>query len=144
MTFAGVLDFFAIRNQPKIVINDNSDLKNWIVANTKPESVFLTNTYIPYNNTPITDIGLAGRKLYVVKNAVDSSCDVYPRMDITKTIYSTTLSKTDLLNVLKKEKINYIVYDETIKKDFQTDEEYFRTNMEVQFTSENARVYSVR
>lgn len=143
MTLAGFIEFFSIKNQPIITIADNSsDLKNWILKNTKPESVFLTNVYIPFNNTPITSICLAGRKLYVVGNDVGSSCDVNPRIKIAKTIYSSNENVNTVKSMMKQEKIDYIVVDDTIRKDLKPDEDFFSKNFKIEYKEGNTFVYS--
>jgi len=61
LIFSGIIDFFPILNDTKIVLADyknNPDIA-WIMKNTNPKSVFLTTQYL-YDSSSI-----AGRKIYL-------------------------------------------------------------------------------
>ncbi|MFH1186876.1 MAG: hypothetical protein V1697_01735 [Candidatus Levyibacteriota bacterium] len=61
LTFSGVIDFFAIKNDPIGPIPDypiNPDI-SWIIKNTPKDAVFINSTYI-YNPA-----SLAGRKIFM-------------------------------------------------------------------------------
>jgi hypothetical protein len=60
MIFGGIIDFFPLYNDSKIVIADyeRREESKWIIKNTYPNAVFLNTTYL-YNPA-----SLAGRKIY--------------------------------------------------------------------------------
>jgi hypothetical protein len=61
MIFSGIIDFFPISNDHKIILSDypaNKDI-SWIIKYTKPNSVFLNTQYL-YDNA-----SLAGRKIFL-------------------------------------------------------------------------------
>lgn len=61
MIFGGIIDFFPIFNDGKATIPDYkiNSTANWILYNTKPDSIFLNTTYI-YNPASIV-----GRKIFL-------------------------------------------------------------------------------
>jgi hypothetical protein len=61
MILSGILDFFPIYNDQKIILPDypaNKDV-SWIIKNTNPNSIFLNTQYL-YDNA-----SLAGRKIFL-------------------------------------------------------------------------------
>lgn len=61
LILSGIIDFFPIYNDYKISLPDypiNKDI-NWLIKNTKKDSIFLNNNYL-YNNA-----SLAGRKIFL-------------------------------------------------------------------------------
>ncbi|MDQ3064079.1 MAG: hypothetical protein M3R14_14640 [Acidobacteriota bacterium] len=146
VTAAGVLDFFAIKNIPRTEIADQtSDLKRWIIGNTNPKSVFLTNDSIPYSDSAIAAVNLAGRYLYVVATCVNSSCDVNKRIAISKRIYSFEGGLEQTKSLLKQEKIDYVLIDDLVKNNalLQVNENAFADNFDAVYQKQGVSVYKV-
>ncbi len=146
VTAAGVLDFFAIKNIPRTKIADQtSDLKWWIIDNTKPKSVFLTNDSIPYSDSAIAAVNLAGRYLYVVATCVDSSCDVNKRIAISKRIYSFEGGLEQTKSLLQQEKVDYVLIDDLVKNNalLEVNEKAFADNFDAVYQKQGLSVYKV-
>jgi DNA-binding beta-propeller fold protein YncE len=146
VTAAGVLDFFAIKNIPKTEMADQtSDFKSWIIDNTKPKSVFLTNDSVPYSDSGIAAINLAGRYLYAVSSCVSSSCDVNKRIAISKRIYSFEGGVEQTMSLLKQEKIDYVLIDDLVKNNalLKVNKKAFADNFEAVYQEQGLIVYQV-
>lgn len=146
VTAAGVLDFFAIKNIPRIEIADQtSDLKRWIIGNTNPKSVFLTNDSIPYSDSAIAAVNLAGRYLYVVATCVNSSCNVNKRIAISKRIYSFEGGLEQTKSLLQQEKVDYVLIDDLVKNNalLEVNEKAFADNFDAVYQKQGLSVYKV-
>lgn len=146
VTAAGILDFFAIKNITKIEIADQeSDLKWWIIGNAKPKSVFLTNDSIPYSDSAIAAVNLAGRYLYAVSTCVNSSCDVNKRIAISKRIYSFEGGLEQTKSLLKQEKVDYVLIDDLVKNSalLEVNEKAFADNFDAVYQNQGLSVYKV-
>jgi len=82
---AGVLDLMSVKNLPKVNVADKSDFTQWIIENTEPGSTFLTLPTIQYNDNAVSNILMAGGKMYV-HNAADSAYKLAERFNILNTI----------------------------------------------------------
>jgi hypothetical protein len=121
-TLAGVVDFFAVKNLKQAEIADNgSALKWWVTYNTQPKSVFLTNVFIPYADSALNSVSLAGRYLYVVSNCVSSSCVVDGRIENARRVYSFAGGAEAVKSLLRKEKIDYVLVDDHVRANPQLD-----------------------
>lgn len=146
LTVAGILDFFSVKNMGTVEIADkDSDFKQWIVSNTEPDSVFLANYSIPYGDNAVTSITLSGRKLYV-NDGARSSYNIHPRIQIAKRIYSFDMEFEEIVSIIKREGIDYIVIDELVKnnKDLRVNEEKFSKHLHLKYKNGNISVYSLR
>jgi hypothetical protein len=145
ITIAGVIDFFAIKNIVQLPIADeSSSLKRWIINNTKPSSTFLTNTSIPYHDSSISTINLAGRVLYVVRNCVDSSCYIDNRLANARKIYSFDQGVDSIRNLLKAEIIDYILIDNLVRNNSQLslNEEALEKNFNLVYKDQEVSIFS--
>jgi hypothetical protein len=147
LMLAGFIDLFALNNFTNVTLADStSPLKQWVVKNTKPEAVFLTNYAIPFDDNSMTSICLGGRKLYVVKNNMDSSINLEPRLETVKEIYTLQgdVGKTKAL--LKKEKIDYILIDGLVRtnQDFKVKEKEIAENFKLEYQENGVSVYSTK
>lgn len=143
---AGVLDLFSVINMGKATLaDDSSRLKNWIVENTAPDAVFLTDHFIHYGDNSMVSINLAGRKLYCVRNCVDGSCDVWKKYETMKMIYSSAGEIERVKPLLEKEGIDYIVIDSLVRSnaDYNLNEAFFNNNFTLVYNAEGISVYSV-
>jgi hypothetical protein len=146
VTLAGLVDFFAVKNLKTATIADEtSALKWWVAQKTAPKSVFLTNTFIPFADNAIEGITLAGRYLYVVHNCVSSSCNVEPRIENARKIYSFEGGKEAVSALLKAEGIDYIVVDEHVRNNshLQLNERAFIENYKIAYKDETITVFAV-
>jgi hypothetical protein len=153
MILAGVIDTFALKNMDKILIKDSdSGLRNWIVENTEKDAVFLTGNSIPYGDNALTAVTLSGRMLYCVRNNVDPAIDVSNRMMNINRIFSFQDGLEDTIALVKRENIDYILIDSTLRsfKQLSLDETVFGNNFTLEYFGEkeyggqNVYVYSVR
>jgi hypothetical protein len=146
LIIAGVFDLIAVNNLGVTEIADaNSPLKHWIVTQTKPESVFLSSSFIPYGDNAIVRVNLAGRKIYAVRNDVDSSCNIEPRLQNIIRIYSFQDGVAATKSLLKAEKIDYIMVDDLVRwnEDFKVNEKLISQNFKLLYNGAEADVYAV-
>ena len=146
VTLAGLVDFFAVKNLKTASIADQtSALKWWVAQKTEPKSVFLTNTFIPFADNAVAGITLAGRYLYVVHNCVSSSCNVEPRIENARKIYSFEGGKEAVSALLKSERIDYVLVDEHVRNNsqLQLNERAFIENYKIVYKDETATVFAV-
>lgn len=145
VTLAGVVDFFAVKNLKQAELADQtSSLKWWVIQNTQPQSVFLTNVYIPFADNAISSLSLAGRYLYVVSNCVASSCFVDPRIENARRIYSFEGGVDQVKSLLKNERINYILVDEHVRNNPQLalNERALIENFKVVYKDDSVKVFA--
>jgi len=146
ITLAGVVDFFAARNLKQTAIADQtSSLKWWTVQHTKPRSVFLTNTSIPFADNAVSAVTLAGRYLYVVSNCVASSCSVDPRLDTARRIYSFAGGMEQVKSLLQAEGIDYVLVDEHVRnnRELGLNERAFIENFKMVYKEEGLSVFAL-
>lgn len=150
---SGLFDVFAVNNMTRYKIKDNSsELKQWILKNTNRDSIFMTDTFIPADDNPITAVTLSGRMLYAVKNDVDSSCNVDPRLKNITKIYSFSEGLDKTIELIKKEKIDYILVDKNVRnnKDLNLNEAMLEQNFKLEYTGvkeygeTDVKVYSIK
>jgi len=144
-TLAGVVDFFAVKNLKQSEIADNSSsLKWWVVYKTEPRAVFLTNVFIPYADSALNAVSLAGRYLYVVRNCVSSSCFVDGRIENARKIYSFSGGVAAVRSLLQQEKIDYVLVDEHVRNNPQLglNERAFIENFKIVYKDESATIFS--
>ena len=150
MSATGVFDIIGASNMGKVLLLDkNSDLKAWIQGNTSKDAEFLTWNQVPYGDSPITTVNLAGRLLYGVSSMVDSSCDTTYRVELMKQIYQNQIGTADdTRQVLQKEGISFIIIDQLLRAKFNEnnlilDEKFFDDNFQIVYTEDNTKIYSV-
>lgn len=150
---SGLFDIFAVNNMTRYKIKDNSSqLNQWILKNTNRDSIFMTDTFIPADDNPITAVTLSGRMLYAVKNDVDSSCNLEPRLKNITKIYSFSEGLDKTIELIKKEKIDYILVDKNVRnnKDLNLNEAMFEQNFKLEYTGVkeygegDVKVYAIR
>ncbi|HEX3047883.1 MAG TPA: hypothetical protein VHY08_24235 [Bacillota bacterium] len=147
LSMAGIIDWFSYKNASYPVIPDKSSpLVQWILKNTKPNTVFLTERVIPYGNNAIVKVLLAGRKLYMVDNNdyFVEERERNHRYNIITEIFAAKESPESIKALLKKEGIQYMVVEYTVRerKDYQFNEAFFRENFQVKYQDSEAIVYS--
>jgi len=144
-TLAGVVDFFAVKNLKQSEIADNSSpLKWWVVYNTDPRAVFLTNVFIPYADSALNAVSLAGRYLYVVRNCVSSSCFVEGRIENARKVYSFAGGVGAVRSLLQHEKIDYVLIDEHVRNnpELGLNERAFIENFKIVYKDATVTIYS--
>jgi hypothetical protein len=105
LVFSGIVDFFPIHNDTKIVLADysiNPDVK-WVKENTPPNTVFLNTDYL------YTASSLAGRKNFLgwPYFSWSQGYDTNKRGEI-RNLILTTNNKNLACSLLKQNKIDYI------------------------------------
>jgi len=105
LIFSGIIDFFPVLNDTKIVLADYKDNPDilWIMKNTKPNSVFLNTQYL-YDNA-----SLAGREIFFgwPYFAWSSGYNTNERGKMRDQLL-TTANKSYACALLRRNKINYI------------------------------------
>ncbi len=145
MILAGTLDLCSVKNMGMVTIADQSSaLKQWIISSTKPDTVFLTASFIPYEDNAMVAINLAGRKLYAVRNDVDSSCFVDDRLRNITRLYAMEEGLTVLKDMLSKEKVDYIVVDGLVREngEYRLDETKIADNFKLVFQTGTTKIYT--
>lgn len=140
LTLSGILDFFPIFNDTKIVLADypnNKDI-SWIIKNTKPDSIFLNTQYL-YDNA-----SLAGRKIFLgwPYFAWSQGYDTTSRDNLRKTLLSTSDLKIfcegSLKNGIDYAELNLNSQDAVVNKPF------FDKNFPVAYHDDITRYYVYR
>lgn len=145
LTFAGVLELFATVHQRTMVVADrSSSLKQWVIGETDPRAVFLTNPAMPPHDGAITSLRLAGRRFYVLLNNNDQ-CDKTTRFSNAKTIYAFADRPDQIKALIRKEKIDFIVVDDWLREEveFSINEPAIARNLKLRYHSKETDVYSL-
>lgn len=105
MTLSGIIDFFPIKNDSKILLADypkNQDVA-WIIENTPKDSVFLNSTYLYH------PASLAGRKIFLgwPYFAWSQGYDTLARDSIWKKIL-TSSDKNTACMLLRENNLSYL------------------------------------
>jgi hypothetical protein len=112
MIFTSVIDFFPTYNDPDVNLPyENDNLTAWLLANTKPQDVFLTQTFL---SSPIL---FTGRRVFLANTlyAWTAGYNVSAR----ETIYKRMFQEKDpaaLLRLLQENKIAYVAIDDGVRK----------------------------
>ena len=116
MTISGIGDYFArVVNQRQATFAfADSDTRKWIEANTPKDSIFLTAHELIYSDSGATQVTMAGRLLYSVRNCTWTSVDTREREDFTKAFYTGGLSLDEAKRQLQERHISFILVDGTI------------------------------
>jgi hypothetical protein len=110
LTLSGIIDFFPIKNDSFIAINDapkNPDIL-WIKENTPPKSVFLNSSFLYHQAS------LAGRKIFLgwPYFAWSAGYGTEQRNKIMKNIYESQ-NKEEICQLLINNKIDYFTIENT-------------------------------
>lgn len=105
----------------------------------------MTNDSIPYSDSAIAAVNLAGRYLYAVSTCVNSSCDVNKRIAISKRIYSFEGGLEQTKSLLKQEKVDYVLIDDLVKNNalLEVNEKAFADNFDAVYQNQGLSVYKV-
>jgi hypothetical protein len=146
----GVLELVAFTNIKTIQIADkSSETRAWIENNTERSDVFMSAGRVPYYDSAISAVNLAGRMLYNVESDVNSSCDTGPRLTFAAQVYEGSFGSPDeTKNKLTQEKVNYIILDDIVKEWLEgreqvLDEQFIGDNFRLVFEKESLRIYAV-
>lgn len=136
LIFSGLLDFFPIYNDNKIILPDYPVNKNiqWIMKNTKPNSVFLNSSYL-YDNA-----SLAGRKIFLgwPYFAWSQGYDTNSRDNLRKKLFTTN----DLNFFCSNTRINNISYvDINLSSDLPMDINFFKNNFKKIYSNVTSQYY---
>jgi len=147
MTLSGVGDYFArIINQGQASFAyTNSAPRKWIEQNTPKTAVFLTPTQIWYGDNGITQITMAGRKVYCVSNCTWTSVNTGPREQFIENIYENpNLTADEIRQELEDANISYILIDSnTLDKYKNLRTDFFETNFNKVYQYNDIQIFSV-
>lgn len=106
LTASGIADIFPVINNHFLYQDDypRSSIQRWIMANTPPNTVFLSNEYI------FNPASVVGRKLFLDYGYFNWSMG-YPdgeRRQLLKDFYSDTISTNQLCQMFQENNISYI------------------------------------
>lgn len=124
LTFSGIIDFFAIKNDPHYTLVDHPNYKDakWILENTAKSSIFLNTSYLfhPAN--------ISGRKTYLgwPYFAMSLGHDTRGRYEKQKEVLASS-DKEFVCKFLSENNLNYIALDDP-KEEIVYDLEYWEKN----------------
>lgn len=144
LMIAGVLDLMSVKNLPKVNVADKSDFTQWIIENTEPGSTFLTLPTIQYNDNAVSNILMAGGKMYV-HNAADSAYKLAERFNILNTILRGEESFEKIKSIIEQEGIDYIVVSPELRQsqEYPVNEEFLKQNFVTKYDFNGITVYSI-
>jgi len=144
LMIAGVLDLMSVKNLPKVNVADKSDFTQWIIENTEPGSTFLTLSTIQYNDNAVSNILMAGGKMYV-HNAADSAYKLAERFNILNTILRGEESFEKIKSIIEQEGIDYIVVSPELRQsqEYPVNEEFLKQNFVTKYDFNGITVYSI-
>ena len=129
LILSGIINFFPIYNDSKITIKDypKNENINWIIHNTKSESVFLNNQYL-YDNA-----SLAGRKIFLgwPYFAWSQGYDTLSRDNLRKDLLNTE-NLTYFCKAVNEYNLNYVGI-ETRLKEIPVNLDFFNKNFDKVF-----------
>ena len=134
----GLIDLMPIKNAGAVSIRLQGDrLYDWLLAETKPDAVFLTDLYVTH---PIL---LAGRKIYYgwPYYAWSAGYPLAPREQAYKEIMGGT-DPAEVVRLLQREGIDYVAIDDAMRtRDFVRflNERLFAATLEPAFTDTESR-----
>lgn len=145
LTLSGIIDFFPIKNDSFLAINDapkNPDVL-WIKENTASKSVFLNSSFLYH------PASLAGRKIFLgwPYFAWSTGYETEKQGKIMKEIYENN-DKEDICRLLIGNKIDYFTTEDT--KDDQNlpkiDPEFFQAIFKTAYSNQknNFQIYEVK
>lgn len=108
----GVIDLFPVHNDPVLVVPHKNDrLSQWLLDNTKPSDVFLTQTLLTH---PIL---FTGRKIFLGYTlfAWTAGYDVSAREEIYRRMFEVRDPK-ELVRLLNNNKIAYVGIDDGVRE----------------------------
>jgi hypothetical protein len=141
----GVADYYGITKYDKTTLPYYNDgLRSWIERDTKPRSVFLTDTAIKRTYSPYYSVLLSGRRLYV-HSIADFAQDLSLRNSKVTNIYSSQ-NKTEVCKTMKDERIDYIVVDDSVRgfKRYKFRQNFFMNNFLPVYKDKGVIVYSIK
>ncbi len=141
---AGVLDLMSVKNLPKVNVADKSEFTQWIIENTEPGSVFLTLPTIQYYDNAVSNILMAGGKMYV-HNAADSAYKLNERFNNLNIILRGEESFEKIKNIIEQEGIDYIVVSPELRQsqEYTVNEEFLNQNFVTKYNNNGIAVYSI-
>jgi hypothetical protein len=141
LIFSGIIDFFPIYNDYKIVLPDyrvNKDIA-WIIKNTNPNSIFLNTQYL-YDNA-----SLVGRKIFLgwPYFAWSQGYDTLTRDNLRKSLLNTTDLKFFCANI-NKYNLSYAEISPT--QDLTINANFLARNFDLVFNDKqtNVSIYNLK
>lgn len=143
MVFGAFMDMFAVYNDGKIVTKyDGDELTSWLLANTKPGDIFLSDKFLSH---PIL---MTGRKVYVGNTlyAWTAGYAIGDREKKHQTMFKTG-NKLILDSLLKNERISYIAIDDGVRTNDMTkglNEAFFDNSYELVYEDKENRYRNLK
>lgn len=137
LIFSGIVDFFPILNDSKIILADykkNKDIA-WVVENTKQKSIFLNTNYL-YDNASV-----AGRKIFLgwPYFAWSQGYDTLTRDNLRKSLLSTN-EKNYFCKNIKEHNINYVELNPE-SKDSKVNKSFFDKNFSLVYKNTDTKYF---
>lgn len=143
LTFSGIIDFFPIVNDSKIILPDfpNNKTAAWIKENTPPESVFLNHTYF------FAPESIAGRKVFLgwPYFAWSAGHDTSDRGKTRELLFSSE-SKKEICQLLKQNNLSYIEVNKSLLNDPDNPpiSSIFQDEFYLEYKNENIEIYTTQ
>ncbi len=136
LTFSGIIDFFPIYNDNKVILTDypkNKDV-SWIIKNTPKDSIFLNSSYL------YTPASIAGRKIFLgwPYFAWSQGYDTNKRDKIRKEILGSS-NIDDACDKLNEYNLKYIELTKNIDENFNFD--FFDSNFKKVYENQLTQYY---
>ena len=105
----GIIELFPIRNSSYVEMNyEKDDLVRWLLKNTKPNDVFLTDRFLSH---PIL---LAGRRIFLGSSDSPAGYDLAKREPIYRQMFESKNPRR-VFELLKQTHIDYAAFDDGIR-----------------------------
>jgi DNA-binding beta-propeller fold protein YncE len=106
----GIIDLFPIRNSPYVEMNyEKDDLVRWLVKNTKPNDVFLTDRFLTH---PVL---LAGRRIFLGSRDSPAGDDLAKREPIYRQMFESKNPRR-VFELFKQNHIDYAAFDDGVRR----------------------------
>ena len=105
----GIIDLFPILNSSYAELNyERDDLVRWLVKNTKPNDVFITDRFLSH---PIL---LAGRRIFLGSRDSPAGYDLAKREPIYRQMFGSKNPRR-VFQLLKENHIDYVAFDDGVR-----------------------------
>lgn len=112
MIFTSIIEFFPVYHDPDVVLTYEKDrLANWLLTNTKPDDIFLTQTLLSHQ------ILFTGRRVFLANTlfAWTAGYDVTSRETVYRKLFQE-FYPPELYRLLKENKIAYVAIDNALRR----------------------------
>ena len=138
MTLSGIGDYFArvVNQRHATFAYKTSETRLWVEKNTPKTSLFLTAHELLYGDSAATQVTMAGRMLYSVRNCTWTSVNTKERENFTRAFYEGKIPLDEAKLQLAERGIDYILIDAGVREKYEKDNEFL---MNFEKVYENAK-----